>query len=170
MNNQVWMVLTEWALEEERGCSIELFEGEKDARAYYRKLVDDERRRIKDEGYKIVDPPLDEIEDDSPDVRVVDEDEDSFESYRPGWYYEDYIYIKIECRTPQPRSFTPPAKPCPICGNVPQIGYACEESFVVGTDGCEFCGHGGTFTEVCSNEYDETEAWNNAVDKASNHA
>ena len=51
-------------------------------------------------------------------------------------------------------------KPCPQCGEVPEIGYACGEYFVfhplkvVGTCVCS------SFTEMHSSEELEAEAWN----------
>lgn len=55
-------------------------------------------------------------------------------------------------------------KPCPQCGEVPMIGYACGEYFIlpvsktVGTCVCS------SFTEMHSNEEREIEAWNNRVE------
>lgn len=50
-------------------------------------------------------------------------------------------------------------KPCPCCGRIPQIGYACGEYLVFGDDDdCPGCGC--AFTEMHSNEQMEIDAWN----------
>lgn len=50
-------------------------------------------------------------------------------------------------------------KPCPICGRVPKIGYACGEYLVSGDDDdCPGCGF--AFTEMHSSEQKMIEAWN----------
>ena len=55
-------------------------------------------------------------------------------------------------------------KPCPKCGDVPEIGYCCGEYFifhpskVVGMCVCS------SFTEMHSNENLEIEAWNRRAD------
>lgn len=55
-------------------------------------------------------------------------------------------------------------KPCPICGEVPEIAYCCGEYFIlpsskaVGTCLCS------SFTEMHSSEQREIEAWNKAAD------
>ena len=49
-------------------------------------------------------------------------------------------------------------KPCPKCGVVPYIGYACGEYFVIGSHSdCPVC---DGFTEMHSNEQLEIEVWN----------
>ncbi|MBQ7767572.1 MAG: hypothetical protein IJ403_01665 [Oscillospiraceae bacterium] len=49
-------------------------------------------------------------------------------------------------------------KPCPRCGEVPHIGYACGEYFIMGvTEGCPVC---DGFTEMHSSEEQEIYAWN----------
>ena len=57
-------------------------------------------------------------------------------------------------------------KPCPECGEVPKISYACGEYFVmpknyVARKNC-FCMMG--FTEMHASEDAEIEAWNRRVD------
>ena len=58
----------------------------------------------------------------------------------------------------------PELKPCPKCKEVPIIGYACGEYFImpvskaVGTCVCS------SFVEMHSDEKDEIEAWNRRVD------
>lgn len=50
-------------------------------------------------------------------------------------------------------------KPCPKCGKVPKIGYACGEYFIMSEDDeCPICGL--DFGEMHSNEEMEIEAWN----------
>lgn len=54
-------------------------------------------------------------------------------------------------------------KPCPKCGGVPQIGYACGEYFVIGEKkDCPVCGV-CSFVEMHSSEEMEIEAWNRTV-------
>lgn len=49
-------------------------------------------------------------------------------------------------------------KPCPDCGLIPRIGYACGEYFIVGmVVDCPVCTR---FDEMHSNEQLEIEAWN----------
>lgn len=56
----------------------------------------------------------------------------------------------------------PELKPCPVCGFVPKIGYACGEYFVYGDDNhCPGCGN--AFFEMHSSEELEIEAWNRRV-------
>lgn len=56
--------------------------------------------------------------------------------------------------------------PCPKCGEVPMIGYACGEYFIfhasktVGTCMCS------SFTEMHSNKELEIEGWNRRVENA----
>lgn len=55
--------------------------------------------------------------------------------------------------------------PCPECGDVPEVGYACGEYFIMSTVhpvGECFCGN---FTEMHSSEEKEIEVWNEAVGK-----
>ena len=55
-------------------------------------------------------------------------------------------------------------KPCPRCGEVPNIGYACGEYFIMGaTEGCPVC---DGFTEMHSSEEQEIYAWNESVEIA----
>ena len=50
-------------------------------------------------------------------------------------------------------------KPCPCCGKIPKMGYACGEYLVYGEDDdCPGCGV--AFTEMHSSECAEVEAWN----------
>lgn len=54
-------------------------------------------------------------------------------------------------------------KPCPKCGRVPMIGYACGEYFIVGNVAdCPVC---DGFTEMHSSEETEIEAWNRRANK-----
>lgn len=53
-------------------------------------------------------------------------------------------------------------KPCPFCGKIPKIGYACGEYFVFG-DNKDCPGCGIAFTEMHSSEALEIEAWNRMV-------
>ena len=54
-------------------------------------------------------------------------------------------------------------KPCPHCGRVPLIGYACGEYFIVGAvRDCPVC---DDFTEMHSSEAIEIEAWNRRAEK-----
>ena len=53
-------------------------------------------------------------------------------------------------------------KPCPCCGQIPQIGYACGEYFIMGTEECPFC---DDFLEMHSSENTEIEAWNRWVNE-----
>lgn len=57
-------------------------------------------------------------------------------------------------------------KPCPVCGQVPEIGYACGEYFIVSED--EYCTGCGidAFTEMHASEEAEIEACNRSVDDA----
>lgn len=58
----------------------------------------------------------------------------------------------------------PEIKPCPQCGEVPTIGYACGEYFIVPTSkavGACVC---GSFNEMHSSEEREIEAWNRRAD------
>jgi hypothetical protein len=51
-------------------------------------------------------------------------------------------------------------KPCPECGEVPEIGYCCGEYFIYHPSkvvGMCFC---ASFTEMHSSEHLEIEAWN----------
>ncbi len=53
--------------------------------------------------------------------------------------------------------------PCPDCGDIPEIGYACGEYFIMSAVhpvGECFC---GTFCEMHSGEEREVECWNKAV-------
>lgn len=55
-------------------------------------------------------------------------------------------------------------KPCPECGEVPIIGYACGEYFVMSVSkpvGVCFCSN---FTEMHASEEREIEVWNRRVD------
>ena len=52
-------------------------------------------------------------------------------------------------------------KVCPVCGQRPEIWYACGEYFVAGTENCRFCGE---FTEMHSSKEGEVACWNEAVD------
>lgn len=60
-------------------------------------------------------------------------------------------------------------KPCPQCGEVPEIGYACGEYFIfplskiTGTCACS------SFTEMHASEKQEAEAWNRWVDNVRLH-
>lgn len=57
-------------------------------------------------------------------------------------------------------------KPCPVCGRIPEIAYACGEYFIVSEDDeCPGCGI-DAFTEMHSSEKCEIEAWNRSVDNA----
>lgn len=50
---------------------------------------------------------------------------------------------------------------CPVCKNVPKLGYACGEYFIAGTDGnCTGCGTNG-FGVMHSSPDLEIEEWNN---------
>ena len=54
-------------------------------------------------------------------------------------------------------------KPCPRCGAVPHIGYACGEYFIVGaTEGCPVC---DGFTEMHSSEEQEIYVWNRRTEQ-----
>ena len=48
-------------------------------------------------------------------------------------------------------------KPCPKCGKVPLLSYACGEFFVVGIRDCPMC---GGFDEMHATEDQEAEVWN----------
>ena len=52
-------------------------------------------------------------------------------------------------------------KPCPKCGCVPWVSYACGEFFVVGGSDCPMC---GGFKEMHATEEQEAEAWNRRAD------
>lgn len=53
-------------------------------------------------------------------------------------------------------------EPCPICDEVPHIGYCCGEYMIFGDDSrCPCCGH--AFTEMHSNKQEEIKAWNRRV-------
>ena len=55
-------------------------------------------------------------------------------------------------------------KPCPQCGEVPEIRYACGEYFILPTSkAVEDCGC-SYFTEMHSTKEQEIEAWNRRVD------
>ena len=57
----------------------------------------------------------------------------------------------------------PEMAPCPQCGKVPEISYACGEYFIFNSSEPRytcFCGH---FTEMHSSMKSEVEAWNKAV-------
>ena len=54
-------------------------------------------------------------------------------------------------------------KPCPSCGRVPLIGYACGEYFIMGAvKECPVC---DDFIEMHSSEEMEIEAWNRRAEK-----
>ena len=54
-------------------------------------------------------------------------------------------------------------KPCPFCGRVPEIGYACGEYFIMSEDdACPCCGI--EYSEMHSNEVIMVEAWNRRAD------
>ena len=59
-------------------------------------------------------------------------------------------------------------KPCPQCGEVPEIGYACGEYFIlpiskaIGTCVCS------SFTEMHASKEQEIEAWNRRADSVKN--
>lgn len=54
-------------------------------------------------------------------------------------------------------------KPCPRCGVLPKLGYACGEYFVYGEDeDCPYCGI--VFCEMHSSKEQEIEAWNRRAD------
>lgn len=59
----------------------------------------------------------------------------------------------------------PKMAPCPQCGEVPKISYACGEYFIFSilkeNNTC-FC---ASFTEMHSSMKSEVEAWNKAVSK-----
>ena len=52
-------------------------------------------------------------------------------------------------------------KPCPKCGCVPRLSYACGEFFVVGGSDCPMC---GGLKEMHATEEQEAEAWNRRAD------
>lgn len=57
----------------------------------------------------------------------------------------------------------PKLEPCPKCGGVPQIGYACGEYFIIGEKkDCTVCGV-CSFVEMHASEEMEIEAWNRRV-------
>lgn len=56
-------------------------------------------------------------------------------------------------------------KPCPKCGEVPMIAYACGEYFILPVSkpvGACFC---SSFTEMHASEDAEADAWNRSVEK-----
>ena len=56
-------------------------------------------------------------------------------------------------------------KPCPQCGEVPEIGYACGEYFILTTSkSVEDCVC-SSFTEMHSTKEQEIEAWNRRAKK-----
>ena len=55
-------------------------------------------------------------------------------------------------------------KPCPQCGEVPEIGYCCGEYFIFHLSKCVgtcFC---SSFAEMHSSKQTEIDAWNRSVD------
>jgi hypothetical protein len=51
--------------------------------------------------------------------------------------------------------------PCKVCGNVPKIGYACGEHFVIGNDQCPRCKPCGEWKDVMrASEISEIRDWN----------
>ena len=61
-------------------------------------------------------------------------------------------------------------KPCPKCGDVPEIGYACGEYFIFHPSkvvGMCFC---SSFVEMHSSENLEIEAWNRRADNEQREA
>lgn len=56
-------------------------------------------------------------------------------------------------------------KPCPTCGEVPEIAYCCGEYFVLpSSKAVETC-LCSAFTEMHSSEQHEIDAWNRMVEK-----
>jgi len=55
----------------------------------------------------------------------------------------------------------PTISPCPVCGTIPMLGYACGEYFMIGdeTIECPACGT-TAFVEMHSDPVQEIEAWN----------
>lgn len=51
--------------------------------------------------------------------------------------------------------------PCPVCGEIPEIEYACGEYFIDGKEGCRLCGE---FSEMHASKDKEIDAWNKAAD------
>ena len=72
---------------------------------------------------------------------------------------ENNDFMKKQMNLPQTE-----LKPCPKCGEVPQIGYACGEYFIfsesVPFDAC-IC---SSFHEMHSSEKQETEVWNEHIE------
>ena len=54
---------------------------------------------------------------------------------------------------------------CPVCGNVPRIGYCMGEHFVIGTVRCNFC---ETWNVMSASEEQEIKRWNERVKEERN--
>lgn len=54
-------------------------------------------------------------------------------------------------------------EPCPNCGEVPEIGYACGEYFIFPVSKCVGACVCSSFLEMHSSEEQEIDAWNRSV-------
>lgn len=61
-------------------------------------------------------------------------------------------------------------KPCPQCGEVPEIGYCCGEYFIFHPSKCVGTCVCASFAEMHSSEETEIKAWNRRADNEQREA